>query len=165
MNFGDILNAWESGRYERAKNRENNKDSMLDEWLGDDVLWTQYGDKDAADDEENPADARSRLKRMAPEAEIDLHGMVTDEALDALGKFLREASFRGLRKVLVIHGKGNHSKKEAVLPDIVKGFLQESKYAGEIGIPDRYAGGKGATWVIIKPQPVVNRAAKNSLGS
>lgn len=37
---------------------------------------------------------------------IDLHGLRTDEAREALGKFLREAHLQGIRCVRVVHGKG-----------------------------------------------------------
>jgi DNA-nicking Smr family endonuclease len=37
---------------------------------------------------------------------IDLHGLRTDEAREALGQFLREAHQQGVRCVRVVHGKG-----------------------------------------------------------
>lgn len=37
---------------------------------------------------------------------IDLHGLRTDEAREALGQFLREAHQHGVRCVRVVHGKG-----------------------------------------------------------
>lgn len=38
--------------------------------------------------------------------QIDLHGLRTDEAREALGRFIREAHQAGLRCVRVVHGKG-----------------------------------------------------------
>ena len=38
--------------------------------------------------------------------QIDLHGLRTDEAREALGRFVREAHQAGLRCVRVVHGKG-----------------------------------------------------------
>ncbi|KRB99651.1 DNA mismatch repair protein MutS [Hydrogenophaga sp. Root209] len=38
--------------------------------------------------------------------QIDLHGLRTDEAREALGRFIREAHQQGLRCVRVVHGKG-----------------------------------------------------------
>ncbi|HNK53697.1 MAG TPA: Smr/MutS family protein, partial [Ottowia sp.] len=40
------------------------------------------------------------------QGEIDLHGLRTDEAREALAQFLREAQRAGLRCVRVVHGKG-----------------------------------------------------------
>lgn len=38
--------------------------------------------------------------------QVDLHGLRTDEAREALGRFIREAHQAGLRCVRVVHGKG-----------------------------------------------------------
>ena len=38
--------------------------------------------------------------------QLDLHGLRTDEAREALGRFIREAHKIGLRCVRVVHGKG-----------------------------------------------------------
>lgn len=53
-------------------------------------------------------DVPTRLRRghWAVQAQIDLHGLRSDEAREALGQFLRQARRAGLRCVRVIHGKG-----------------------------------------------------------
>ena len=40
------------------------------------------------------------------QAEIDLHGLRTDDAREALAGFIREAARQGLRCLRVVHGKG-----------------------------------------------------------
>ncbi|HMN21235.1 MAG TPA: Smr/MutS family protein [Ottowia sp.] len=50
--------------------------------------------------------ARLRRGHWAVQAQIDLHGLRTDEAREALGQFVREARRAGLRCVRVVHGKG-----------------------------------------------------------
>ncbi|MCC5987631.1 MAG: Smr/MutS family protein [Pararhodobacter sp.] len=50
--------------------------------------------------------ARMTRGKLAPEARIDLHGMTLAQAHAALDGFIRAASRRGLRLVLVITGKG-----------------------------------------------------------
>jgi DNA-nicking Smr family endonuclease len=47
-----------------------------------------------------------RAGEWSIQRQIDLHGMRSDEAREALGAFVREASKQGLRCVRVVHGKG-----------------------------------------------------------
>src|SRR5690349_24944858 len=57
-----------------------------------------------------------RRAHWVVQAVIDLHGMTTAEAHDALSDFLLDARNRGLRCVRVIHGKGLTSpNREPVL--------------------------------------------------
>jgi DNA-nicking Smr family endonuclease len=45
--------------------------------------------------------------QLMPEAAIDLHGRSVQQAWVDMGQFLQRAQARGLRCVLVVHGKGN----------------------------------------------------------
>jgi len=156
MDFGEILEKWEAGRKQQtiSKRREPVDDGgfaqQIERYLPKEADWEQLiGEKELPDTD--PVLRRSTLRRIAPEAEIDLHGMTRDEAVTALDRFFREAASRDLQKVLIIHGKGNHSDKDgAVLPDVVREYLQYSPIAGESGQADRSLGGSGATWVILK---------------
>ena len=47
-----------------------------------------------------------REGRWSIQRQLDLHGLRTDEAREALGRFIREAHQSGLRCVRVVHGKG-----------------------------------------------------------
>jgi DNA-nicking Smr family endonuclease len=47
-----------------------------------------------------------REGRWSIQRQIDLHGLRTDEAREALGRFIRESHQHGLRCVRVVHGKG-----------------------------------------------------------
>ncbi|MFV0679995.1 Smr/MutS family protein [Ottowia sp.] len=72
--------------------------------------------------------ARLRRGHWAVQAELDLHGLRTDEAREMLGQFLREAQRAGLRCVRVIHGKGLGSPGKApVLKGKVHGWLAQKK--------------------------------------
>lgn len=120
-------------------------------------LWLRrYGvtDKDkAADEYEERAKMESReyLRTMRPEARIDLHGLTRDEAWAKLGAFVENSLRQGLKKILIIHGKGNHSNgSDPVLGPMVKTFIEQHKRLGTSGHPDRNMGGSGATWVILK---------------
>jgi len=58
------------------------------------------------------------------QAELDLHGLRTDEARETLGTFIRESHKRGLRCVRVVHGKGLGSPgKTPVLKGRVHSWL------------------------------------------
>lgn len=173
MDFGDILKQWDSIQKDEKKNgssashsKQNSskkityEDKMqkeaqqaanpMDVWL------RRYGviDKDAAADEYNQRErqeSREYLKEMRPEEFIDLHGMTREEAWQRLDSFVSECKRRGLRKILIIHGKGNHSAgSDPVLGEMVRTFIEEDKRLGTSGHPDKNHGGNGATWAIIK---------------
>lgn len=79
-------------------------------------------------------------KRTGIAPEISLRGMVVDEALYALEKYIDDALLAGLGEVLVIHGKGTGALRRAV-HDYVKDHPQVSGWR----IADQSAGGYGAT--------------------
>jgi DNA-nicking Smr family endonuclease len=116
-------------------------------WLDDNPVV----DKDEGSDIESPAERRRRLRQIRVQETIDLHLLTRDEAWRALEGFFRAARQRGLEKVLIIHGKGNHSEGgEAVLKEMCREFLEQCEYAGESGQADKTDGGSGATWVILR---------------
>ncbi len=115
----------------------------------------QYGvvDKDAQEEQRQQREKqldRSYLHSMPCEAQIDLHGLTSDEAVIRLQDFIAECCRRNLRKVLIIHGKGNHSEDGPVLAAVVRHFIERDYRLGESGHPDKNGGGKGATWVLIR---------------
>lgn len=120
------------------------------------TMWLRrYGivDKDAEEEKiqakMNQLD-RSYLRNMAPEASIDLHGLTKEEATTRLDAFVAECIRRKITKILIIHGKGNHSSTEPVLAKLVHDYIERNYHLGESGHPDKTEGGRGATWVIIK---------------
>ena len=169
MDFGDILEQWEQQTQKPyGKKRikqdaadtasgkisdENNKTlNPMDFWL------RRYGvyDKDAEVEEtggqyfSDRLAEKKRLRSMRPQAEIDLHGMTIEEAHAALLYFFDEALRKQYRKLLIIHGKGNHSQGDPVLTGFVKRFLEDHPHAGETGHPKARDGGSGSTWVLLK---------------
>ncbi|HOV94225.1 MAG TPA: Smr/MutS family protein [Spirochaetales bacterium] len=98
-----------------------------------------------------------RLRNLAPQATIDLHGKTAAEAEADLGRFLAVCSREGLEKVLIIHGKGNHSENEGIMTDLVRRVLENSDLAARFGFEDRQHGGRGATWVILRKRDYFSR--------
>lgn len=121
-------------------------------------MWLRrYGtfDKDKMEEEsrqkENFSD-RNYLLNMKCEAFLDLHGLHQDEAEERLDTFISDCKRRGLKKVMIIHGKGIHTTgADPVLGPLVRRFIERDKRCGMSGHPKNKAqGGNGATWVILK---------------
>lgn len=93
---------------------------------------------------------RIGARRLPVEDSIDLHGMTVEQAEIAVDGFLFSARERGLRKVLIIHGKGTHSDSDGTLRREIRSFLEKHSIAGEMGIPKSSEGGTGAIWVMIR---------------
>jgi DNA-nicking Smr family endonuclease len=155
MDFGEILDLWERGRGAGGKNAKNiggddgrSARDALNSWLDANPVV----DKDAGSTENrlNAAERRQRLRSQPPDARLDLHGKTGDETWQILEDFFRMAVSRKLEKVLIVHGKGNHSKNGAVLKDLCRIFIEQCPEAGESGHPGVDDGGTGATWVILK---------------
>jgi len=87
------------------------------------------------------------------QAQLDLHGMRTEEAREALAEFLRNAAKRGLRCVRVIHGKGLGSfNKEPVLKNKVRNWLVQKDEVLAFCQARAVDGGAGALVVLLKAQ-------------
>jgi DNA-nicking Smr family endonuclease len=90
------------------------------------------------------------------QAQIDLHGLRSDEAREALGEFLRASVKRGLRCVRVIHGKGLGSiGKEPVLKGKVRRWLSQKAEVIAFCQARPHDGGAGAVIVLLQPGPRV----------
>ncbi|MCX7787461.1 MAG: Smr/MutS family protein [Spirochaetes bacterium] len=81
---------------------------------------------------------------------IDLHGMTQEETRNAVIQFLRNCRRKGIRRVLIIHGKGYHSTAPAVLGTLVKELLKNIKEVEDFGPAPPQQGGSGATWVLLR---------------
>ena len=139
----------ENARREAKKRKQETQINPMELWL------RRYGvmDKDAQSEEyeaKGKQQDASYLRELACEARIDLHGLTSDEGWRKLDYFIGECQRRGLQKVLIIHGKGNHSGDNPVLSGMVRNFIERDYRLGAWGHPDKREGGKGATWVIIR---------------
>lgn len=94
---------------------------------------------------------RLRAGRWSIQRQIDLHGLRTDEAREALGRFLRECHQRGLRCVRVVHGKGLGSPgRTPVLKDRVPRWLVQKSEVLAFAQARPADGGAGALVVLLR---------------
>jgi DNA-nicking Smr family endonuclease len=99
-------------------------------------------------------DVTRKLRRgdWAIQAQIDLHGLRSDEAREQLAQFIREAQKQGLRCVRVVHGKGLGSPgKTPVLKGRVQGWLAQKKEVLAFVQARPAEGGAGALVVLLQP--------------
>lgn len=95
--------------------------------------------------------SREYVKEMPVDAYLDLHGLTRDEAWPRMESFTADCIRRGMKKIMFIHGKGNHSSSsDPVLGELVRLFIEKNKMLGASGHPNRTQGGSGATWVLLK---------------
>lgn len=89
--------------------------------------------------------------KIPVQARIDLHGLTLEAARKAVDAFLKESKGRGLRKVLIIYGKGLHSGGgESVLKKGIQSYLEGHVLAGRRQTASGQDGGNGALYVFIK---------------
>jgi len=127
-----------------------NFEDILNKWVESNGIYDKDMEAKAENDNISHQEKRSRLKNKKPDAQIDIHGLNRGEAWQALDVFFNDSKSKGLEKILIIHGKGNHSTGEVVLKRVVMDFIEHCPYAGESGRGKAAAGGEGATWVILK---------------
>jgi DNA-nicking Smr family endonuclease len=129
--------------------------AILDEW---DKIKKEHGDSASIEkrdlDASSEADRRAESRRLAglkPQAVLDLHGMIAEEAESAITRFIDASARGGLEKVLVIHGKGLHSEGGvSVLKQTARRTLEADPRAGRFGEASKADGGSGALWVMIR---------------
>jgi DNA-nicking Smr family endonuclease len=150
MDFGKILDDWEKSKPQRERNNKNKAmDDVIDKWSPRDH---DLREKESGDHDVKKANLakRKELLLLAPEREIDLHGLYADEAVKRVDAFIRKCAHDGVKKVLIIHGKGLHSDNLPVLSKRVVQYIQRCKLAGEYGVAPKEWGGKGAIWVMLR---------------
>ena len=85
------------------------------------------------------------------QGQIDLHGLRSDEAREALGQFIRDACKRGWRCVRVVHGKGLGSPgKTPVLKAKVQRWLVQKNEVLAFVQAKGPEGGAGALVVLLR---------------
>jgi DNA-nicking Smr family endonuclease len=99
-----------------------------------------------------------KLKRgeFAVQDHLDLHGLLKDEAKAELEAFLVKARAAGKRCVLVVHGRGLHSKDQVpVLKEALKRWMGLARFARHVlafATARPHDGGAGAVYVLLRRQ-------------
>lgn len=126
-------------------------DSLADPWsildqceTGEELFFSRPG---------VPAAALRKLKRggWVIQAELDLHGLRSDEARLALAEFLLACARRDIRCVRIVHGKGLRSKnREPVLKHKLRHWLTQREDVLAYCQARPHDGGSGAAIVLLK---------------
>jgi DNA-nicking Smr family endonuclease len=97
-----------------------------------------------------------KLKRgeYALQGHLDLHGMTAEEARGEVERFVDAARNAGKRCILVIHGRGHHSKEGvAVLKERLKVWLSRGRIAKSVlafATARPADGGAGAVYILLR---------------
>ncbi len=148
MNFKEILEAWEQGKY--SKSTKNSAQKIQEAWLESHAIIDKDSTVEEKEHNSKKVISRKDLERIPIDGCIDLHGCTVREAEVLLEKFFARAVSNRWRKVCIIHGKGNHSKAGAVLARFVKNWLESCPAAGRTMQAEQQLGGSGAVIVFIK---------------
>ena len=97
---------------------------------------------------------RLRKGDFALQGHVDLHGMNREEARAAVEDFLTRARSSGKRCVLIVHGRGLHSKDSIpVLKERIKAWLERGRIAKWVlafASARPCDGGAGAVYVLLR---------------
>ena len=140
-----------------AAQRQRDEQAVMAESISDSFDNTTLLEVDASLSFRRPGigpDVTRKLRKgeWAIQGEIDLHGLRTDEAREALARFIREAASQGLRCLRVVHGKGLGSPgKSPVLKAKVHSWLIQKNQVLAFVQARADEGGAGAVVVLLKP--------------
>ena len=93
---------------------------------------------------------RIRRGEIRPQASLDLHGLRQHEALAALDEFLDEVLGANLRMVVLVHGQGLRSERDAVLKPLVQRWLASCPQVLAWCPAQPRDGGAGATYAYLR---------------
>lgn len=101
-----------------------------------------------------PAKRLRELKsgQISWQARLDLHGLRSDDAKNALIRFIRQQHALAHRCLLIIHGKGSPQGEPPVLKNLVNHWLQQFPEVLAFHSALTRDGGSGALYVLLKRQ-------------
>ena len=127
------------------------KDSLSDDFYpahelesGEELLYLRQG--------QSP-DVLSKLRRgfWVVQAQIDLHGLISDEAREYVAEFLSICKKKNIRCVRIVHGKGLGSRnREPVLKHKLRNWLMQKDEVIAYAQAKPEDGGSGAVIVLLK---------------
>jgi DNA-nicking Smr family endonuclease len=139
------------------KQHQLDEAAALQEALSDEVDVTSLLDTDELLSFRRPGvgpDVAQKLRRgnWSIQRQVDLHGLRTEEAREALTTFIRDAHKHGIRCVRVVTGKGLGSPGKApVLKDKVHRWLVQKSEVVAFVQAQPAQGGAGALVVLLQP--------------
>jgi DNA-nicking Smr family endonuclease len=98
-------------------------------------------------------DVLSKLRRgfWVVQSQIDLHGLISDEAREYVAEFLGSCKKRNIRCVRIVHGKGLGSRnREPVLKHKLRNWLMQKDEVIAYAQAKPEDGGSGAVIVLLK---------------
>ena len=108
-------------------------------------------------------DLASSKKRIEKKKNFDFHGFSLDEANKTINKLIKDSYKNGVRKLVVVTGKGIHSDNEKnpytskdfgilkySMPEYIKKDPELMKLINEIKEADPADGGSGAFYIFLK---------------
>ena len=84
------------------------------------------------------------------EARLDLHGLKTEAAREALSHFIQTEANKNKRCLLIIHGKGGHQGAPPVIKNLVNRWLPQFDEVLAFHSAQAKDGGHGAVYVLLK---------------
>ena len=126
-------------------------DSLSDHYIpayeletGEELLYLREG---------HSPDILSKLRRgkWVVQANIDLHGLISDEARLYVSTFISDCKKRGIRCIRIVHGKGLGSRnREPILKHKLRGWLMQKDEVIAYAEAKKQDGGSGAVIVLLK---------------
>ena len=141
-----------SGSATEATSEEitNDVDITLDREVR--ILYSDYlASLEAVQEEDIGEDVVKNLRRgfWSIQAHIDLHGMRTDDAREAVATFIHKAVMHDLRCVRIVHGKGLNSQGAPILKIRTRRWLrQKEEVLAYVEAPPE-DGGSGAVRILL----------------
>ncbi|MFH0902727.1 MAG: Smr/MutS family protein [Pseudomonadota bacterium] len=97
---------------------------------------------------------RLRAGDYAVQAHLDLHGLTRDAAKQRIATFIQESRRQNRRCVLIVHGRGHHSKDQIpVLKQALRSWLERGQIARSVlafTTARPCDGGAGAVYVLLR---------------
>lgn len=140
-----------------ARQRALDEEAVMQEAISDDFDVDSLLDTDEALSYRRPGIGPEVVRKLrrgqwSLQGQLDLHGLRSDEARQALGQYLREAHKLGWRCVRVVHGKGLGSPgKTPVLKAKVQRWLVQKNEVLAFVQARASDGGAGALVVLLAP--------------
>ena len=105
-------------------------------------------------------------KKKSPIKSFDLHGYSLDDANIKINEFIKDSYEKGLKKLIIVTGKGIHSQNEKdpyisknlgilkySVPEYIKNSNELMSLISEIKQADKKDGGGGAFYLYLRKKP------------